>query len=272
MLRLLLIFLSAFTFAATALQAQNTVEPEIRDSIVKTGQEIYRLKTAGDLGIAKLARERSLEGLAGFVTYRNRNLYLTSFYRMEGDSPVVVATTSTSEPASKDIDVSQRERAASPEEAALIAARNATIQQLSTDTGFFTFYQNMAFQPVLLPKQGRVEVYLLPTFRQQKEVAFGNDYLLVFDQQGKLISRQPLHQSLTMLQPQQTEQGHAMGAVLQLEKQDSPLPAPTDIARVLLVRERVGWDQIIFLSPKYMSIFYLNEEGMAVFPAGAFGK
>lgn len=253
------------------------VPKDVKDSIINEGKALCLLREASKVAIKKVAEHHQLQGLAGYVTYKKSNTVFTVFYTNKDSILIKYTVISNSlkgqlQPSKPDLN--EVSRVPSDYERWLINARKTVYQDLANDTSFYSYYANIGFEPVMLAqKPGLLKVYIFATTKNDKYLIFGDDYLLWLDKDAKIIKRQKLHHEMVSVpvSPDATK-GKAMASMHEHSDKDSPLFTPTDICTILLNKDRVSWRQHIVLSKKYMSIFYLDEEGMGIFPAGSFGK
>ncbi|MEX0965669.1 MAG: hypothetical protein WD077_00395 [Bacteroidia bacterium] len=267
--RLILIPLLIFL---TSLSAQ-PVPDEMRDSIIKEGRNISTTRFAANSAIAAFGSKQKFSGLDGYITYKKGSIWINVFYAKSGDSILVQHTLNTNDLKNPGAwSFSDVKRKPSELEGELMKVREAVLEDLSLDTDFYDFYDDLGFEPVILPKKDKYYVYLMPTSPEKEYVLFGNDYLLVLDASGNIQRREKLHSEIHSLPAKPEGQGTTMGSMHEHHDDESVLPTPTDIAVLLYNKDRVDWDQHIILSKKFMSIFYLDQEGMAIFPAGSYDK
>lgn len=252
----------------TALASANAqpVPDFVQDSILQTGKAIAQHRKAAALAMQTISGKVKLQEaeLSGYITYFRNGTFVTAFYDGDIDSASVKYTTVTPESLNKnEVQFAAKTRQPSSLEKNLISVREKVYEDLSYDTSFYTFYENLGFELVTLERKYGFQAYLMPTSKETGVILFGNDYLLIFDNALEQVRRIKLHEELTSVPVSVEAKGAQvteMGSMHQHGEKDSPLITPTDVAAILLAKDIVQWDQHMVMSPKFLSIFYLDEK------------
>ncbi len=252
--------------------AQDSTET-IADSIAKEGRRIYRSEMASwygtDIFLEKFKNQRS--NIGGYFSYADGDSTRCIFYS-NTDAPQVLGTItfdSSYKTANAGIDGTQR--SFTPYENTLYTLRKLAQAEIATDTTFKT-YANTSLNLVPLVDSGQKKVYVFTAPEENGLVLFGNDYLLAFNGDNKLLFKKSLHKNLISI-------NFGNNGPLQVEATiHSHLPetgnfiTATDICTLMLYEKFAKWKTHFVISANYVSIWDCEKNTLAILTKQAWDK
>lgn len=265
----LVFLLAVVCFRARGQDAAETA------AIVAEGKRLYRAEMASwhgtDLFLATFKEQR--ENIGGYFSYAHKDRTNCIFFDKSA-TPRVLATIafdSTCTAGNAQIDSSPRGFTSNEND--LYAIRRQALDAVSQDTLFRT-YQNANLNLIPLINGAERKVYVLTGPETGKVVLFGNDYLLRFDLNNKLVGRRRLHQNLIPMDyGQQLPEGQQVVSAMHAH-----LPATgdyitaTDICTLMLYSRFAQWKQHYVLSKNYVSIWDCEKNNLLVLARKAWDK
>jgi hypothetical protein len=115
-------------------------------------------------------------------------------------------------------------------------------------------------------------VYVLTGSSENGVVVIGNDYLLSFDENDKLISRRGLHRNPHFFYFGSKSKGKSMGAVHTHLPETGDFITATDICTLMLYGKLTDWENHIVVSEKYVCIWNCKTNTLFTITRGAWDK
>lgn len=129
--------------------------------------------------------------------------------------------------------------------------RKKSLEIINSDT-FFLQYQNTNYNIIPLIVNNEKRLYILTGTTQRGEVIFGNDYLLYFDAENKLINKKKLHNSIIRTNFGKQEDGQEIVGGMHSHVIDDFITA-TDICTLMMYNSLMKWKQYTVVSKRYFS-------------------
>ena len=252
-----------FVFILCCLQAFNACAQEnlqkIASAIRTEATILYRSETASWYGTDLLTQnyKDDLDKIGGYVSYAEDSYEKCIFFSRE-DSPKVIMTIlfdSKLEPGKATY--SLMKRAFTPIERELYSLRIITQKEVLKDTSFFETYSNTNYNFIPVVDNGVKKVYILTGTSKNDVVVFGNDYLLTFGNDNKLIDRKKLHRNI-LPTPYGSKADTAKTVVGSMHTHlpgTSDYMTVTDLCTLMLYAKATGWETYSVVSEKYICIW-----------------
>jgi hypothetical protein len=267
MITRLIIFLAMTS--GTTVFAQSKKETEI----VAEGNKLYRSEMASwygtDIFLQRFASKQA--NSRGYFSYINGDKAICIFFS-KSENPRVLATISfdsTYNVGTAEVDSVTRDLTAL--ELDLYAIRKLTLTEIRSDTLFKT-YKNTSLNLIPLSDENGKRVYVLTGPKNNGEVIFGNDYLLRFDNKGRIDSKSKLHKGLIPI-----GYGSKDGKIV-VASMHSHLPGysdyitATDICTLRLYEPFSKWEQHIVISKDFVSVWECQTNRLLVLTKKAWEK
>ncbi|SER33332.1 hypothetical protein [Pedobacter rhizosphaerae] len=247
-----LLIIAFFCFCFQAFSQENLDQQSA--AIIKEGKLLYRSEMASWYGtdvFMEKFKEKSAN-IGGYLSYAEGAQYKCVFFS-KGEEPKVIATIkfdSTYNVQQALADGS--ERVFDKNEADLYSIRKAALHEVNTDT-IFKVAKNINLNLVPLIIDGQRKVYILSGPRENGFVILGNDYLITFDKDNKIIEKRKIHRNMIPIaygkkdEPPITAHSHLA--------QTGELITATDICTLMLYGKFANWKQHYVLTPKYVCIW-----------------
>ena len=265
----LTILLTLFTISVFGQKNQE----EQAAQIVAEGKLLYKTEMASWYGTDLfLERYKDRENIGGYFSYTEKEFAKCVFYS-KAATPKVIGTISfdstySLESAQTDLN----ERDFSTLENDLYQIRKTAAEELNTNKGgFFKFYQHTSPNIIPLINGAEKKVYILTGPKKSDVVIFGNDYLLMFDQNNKLISKKQLHQNIIPISYSNAAQGEVVEMHTHLPETGELITA-TDICTLMLYEKFANWTTHNVVSKKYLSIWDCKTDELLILPMSTVKK
>lgn len=267
------LLVTAFCFI---LHFASSAQEELQEQSKKIeieGKKLYRSEMASwhgtDIFLEKFPQHRN--NFSAYFSYEDANGIHCIFYS-KGDQPKVLATISFDE----SYDLTKATANGTPRELTVFETdmhglRNAALGVIQTDS-FFRHYKNTNLNVVPMIEKEVKKVYVLTGTSQGGVVMFGNDYLLTFDKDNRLLTKKALHRSLIPIQYGGKEDAEAFGAMHTHLPELGELMTATDICTLMLYQHLTKWKQHIVVSEKYISIWSAAENKLLTLTREAWEK
>lgn len=269
MKRTLLVLMTLLTLKVSA---QN--EPtEQAKPIVEEGKRLYRSEMASWYG-TDLFLEKYKDGanIGGYFSYDDQGVEKCIFFS-KGDNPKVIGTISfdsTFNTQTANTNLTERELTSGEND--IYAIRKIALAAINSDT-LFKRYNNTSFNLIPMIHGGEKKVYVLTGPQQTGVVIFGNDYLLSFDNDNKLISRKQLHRNIISINYGKEKEGTVIeGAMHSHLPETGDFITPTDICTLMLYEKFAKWKQHNVVSKDYLSIWNCLTDKLIVLPMSVVDK
>lgn len=264
-----LLLFAILSISTITTYSQSNLE-KISASIVDEGKKLYKSEMASwygtDILLAKYENKR--QNTRGYFSYMDGSVAKCLFFSKDENPKVIltIAFDSTYNINTALVDTSAR--SFSSKEKDLYTIRQAAFSTLATDT-LFKRYMKTNLNIIPLIDKGEKKVYILTGPENNGVVIIGNDYLLTFDDQNKLINTKRLHKSLISIPFNGDED--AIGMHTHLKEMDDYITA-SDVCTLLLYSKFAKWKQHIVLSDKYVSIWDCKKEDLLILTKEAWDK
>jgi len=268
------IIISVFCILSYAFSFGQVDRIQIADSISKEGKKLYRSEMASwygtDVFMEKFKSESN--NIGGYFSYPNEGKETCLFFS-KGENPQVLGTisfTNSYDPSKAQVD--DRKREFTSLELDYYLLRKAAFTQVNSDTSFFRTYKSTSLNLIPLIENNKKQVYILTGTSRTDIVIIGNDYLLNFDKDNKLISKRKLHANIIPLQTkveEEKEEGKiTMGSVHNHLPETGDYITATDVCTFMLYEKFTNWKQQMVISEKYMSIWMCETDNLLIVPTG----
>ena len=138
----------------------------------------------------------------------------------------------------------------------LFTLRSITLKAINSDS-LFKKFQNTNLNLIPILSDGEKKVYVLTGPTNNGVVIFGNDYLLTFDKDYKLISKKQLHNNIIFNNYEDKKiVGNIMvGGVHTHLPETGEFITATDICTLMLYEKFAKWKLYAIMSANYFSIW-----------------
>lgn len=245
----------------------------IADSISEEGKTLYRSEMASwygtDVFVEKFKSER--ENIGGYFSYPEEDSYKCLFFS-KGDNPEVLGTITfkdSYDPGKATIAGTKRSFTA--KELNFYSIRKAALAEIEKDTSLFRTYKGTNLNLIPIIDGNEKKVYVLTGTSRSDVVIIGNDYLLHFDNDNKLISKRKLHANILSLplKGEEKKDGKTnFGNVHNHIPETGDYITATDICTFMLYGRLSNWKQQLVISEKYMSIWNCETNKLIIVPIG----
>lgn len=267
-------FLFLLTFVTLTAFGQNNPAKEA-EPIVAEGRLLYKSEMASWYGTDLfLENYKDRENIGGYFSYTDKEQASCIFFS-KADKPKVIGTISfDSTYNTKTASVSLSEREFSKTENDLYEIRKLALAEINADTLFKT-YKNTNLNLIPLISGLSKKVYVLTGPQNSGVVIFGNDYLLTFDDNNKLLIKKQLHKNIIPVYyggKEEEEDKKSVGAMHSHLPETGQFMTATDICTLMLYEKLAKWEQHIVVSEKYMNIWSCKTDQLTVIPRGVIDK
>jgi hypothetical protein len=253
-------------FALNTL-GQSKIENET-SIILEEGKMLYKSEMASWYGTdIFMEKYNDKERIGGYVSYSENEISKCIFFSKD-ETPKVLGTigfdaTFKVETAKTDL----VERELTEYEFDLYKIRTEALRIINSDT-LYKLFKNSSFNliPIVTNKEKKVFVITGPT--NNGVMLFGNDYLLTFDRNNKLVKQKQLHRSLIPIEFGSKDE---IEATIHSHVIDD-LITSTDICTLMLYGKFSKIKTHYVMSKKYVSIWDCKKETLAVVTREAFEK
>lgn len=235
-------------------------------SIEEEGKRLYRSEMASWYGTDLLLEhtpDRSRVG--GYFSYTENNLAKCIFFSNDEHPSVIGSILFDSSYNVKTAQMDFAERNFTQKEYELYMIRNLTLNIVSNDT-MFKLYEDMNFNliPLIDTAAKEKKVYILTGPKKNGLVVFGNDYLLRFNEQNKLLEKKQLHMNII---PIMFEAGSDTTEIVTMHShmnETSDFITPTDVCTLMLYEQFTNWAGHNVISKDYVSIWNCHKNQLAI--------
>ncbi|HVZ55756.1 MAG TPA: hypothetical protein VG870_03775 [Chitinophagaceae bacterium] len=236
------------------------------EDILREGTRLYRSEMASWYGTDLfLERFRDASRIGGYLSYVTGDSATCIFYSKEPGARVLGTMVFDTTYDVKTARVNLDERDFTEREKGYYIIRQPALQQIRQDT-LFQVYPNTNLNLVPLIYDDKREVYALSGTSKSGVVLFGNDYLLTFDGNNRIIAKKKLHRNLMEIEiSQKGEDGKPVLATLHTHLPGTgEFITPTDICTLMLYEKFTPWQQHYVISEKYTSIWDCRTNRLAI--------
>ncbi len=242
--------------------------------IVEEGKRLYKSEMASWYGTDLfLENYKDRANIGGYFSYSDNYLAKCIFFS-KADKPRVIGTIpfdSTYNTKIAKIDLTERDFTSN--ESDIYEIRKIALTAINSDTLFRT-YKNTNLNLIPLISGGEKKVYVLTGPQQNGVVIFGNDYLLIFDQDNKLISKKQLHKNIIPINygGKEEEGKEIEGTIHSHLPETGDFITATDICTLMLYGKFTKWKQHNVVSKNYLNIWNCLTDQLVVIPMGIIDK
>ena len=147
------------------------------------------------------------------------------------------------------------------------------MNEINADT-LFKSYKNTNLNLIPLINGNEKKVYVLTGPQNIGVVIFGNDYLLTFDTNNKLLNKKQLHMNIIPVYygGKEEKDKTSVGAVHMHLQATGQFMTATDICTLMLYEKFAKWEQHMVVSEKYMNIWNCKTDQLTVIPKDVIDK
>lgn len=243
--------------------------------IVAEGKLLYKSEMASWYGTdVFLENYKDIENVGGYFSYSENATAICVFFS-KSEKPKVIGTISFD--SSYDVAKAKTdltERVFSEAENDLYQIRKIALRELQTNRdGLFKFYENTDPNIIPLIYDEEKKVYILTGPQQHGVVIFGNDYLLTFDKENKLVTKKQLHKNIISIEYGNVEEGvEVEGAMHSHLPETGDFITATDICTLMLYEKFAKWKTHNVVSKKYLNIWNCETDQLTVIPMSIVDK
>ena len=261
------------TLLGLSVFGQNNPTDEAQP-IVAEGKLLYKSEMASWYGTDLfLENYKDRENIGGYFSYTDQGLSKCIFFS-KADKPKVIGTISFDTIYNtKTADVNLTERDFTKTENNLYEIRKLALTEINSDTMFRTYKNtNLNLIPLIIGQDKKV--YVLTGPQNSGVVIFGNDYLLTFDENNKLLIKKQLHKNIIPVYygSKEEEGKQTVGSMHSHLPETGPFMTATDICTLMLYGKFAKWEQHIVVSEKYMNIWSCKADQLTVIPKDVVDK
>jgi hypothetical protein len=243
--------------------------------IVDEGKLLYKSEMASWYGTDLfLENYKDRENIGGYFSYTDNNTAKCIFFS-KAENPKVIGTISFDSTYNvKTAKTDLTERDFTQTENDLFQIRTIALEELNTNSdGLFKFYKNTNPNIIPLINGQEKKVYILTGPQQSGVVIFGNDYLLTFDKNNKLLTKKQLHKNIIPIEYGNKEDGkEVVGAMHSHLPETGDFITATDICTLMLYEKFAKWETYNVVSEKYLNIWNCETDQLTVISMDAVEK
>jgi hypothetical protein len=260
-------YLHVIAFLLFALNASAQKDPtEMARPIVEEGKMLYRSEMASWYGTDLFLEKYSDKGnIGGYFSYADGDSTRCIFYSNEEKPKVLGTITFDSTYSTSLASVNITERSFSKKEKELFVIRDAAKKLMVSDTLFESF-NNTSLNLIPIIIKGEKRVYILTGAEKSGVVIFGNDYLLTFDDNGKVLTKKKLHANILPSYYGEKDGKKSVGSIHSHNSQTGDFITATDICTLMLYEKMAGWEQYVVVSEHYLNIWNCLTNTLTVRP------
>lgn len=260
----LLISLSALSQQTPTEQAQ---------PIVAEGKLLYKSEMASWYGTDLfLEKYSNRENIGGYFSYIDNSAAKCIFFSKSAE-PMVIGTISFDSTYNVKTAIADlSERNFTDLERQLYTIRKTALAEINADRQLFKTYENSNLNLIPLINGTEKKVYVLTGPTQNGIVLIGNDYLLTFDTEGKLLAKKQLHKNLIPINYGGKKDEQAVGAMHTHLPETGDFITATDICTLMLYEKFAGWKTHNVVSKNYLNIWNCETDQLTVISMDAVDK
>lgn len=264
MIKVFTIILSLFSIGIYGqVNPTNQAQP-----IVAEGKLLYKSEMASWYGTDLfLERYQKKENIGGYFSYTEKEKSKCIFFS-KTKNPKVIGTISFD--STFNVKLAQtdlNERDFTENEIDLYEIRKLTLNEVNTDT-LFKKYNNTNLNLIPIINKNEKKVYIITGPEENGVVIFGNDYLLTFDKDNKLILKKQLHKNIIPIYfGEKEEKGKKIeGAIHNHSPETGDFITATDICTLMLYEKFAKWKTHNVVSKEYLNIWNCETDQLTVIP------
>jgi len=260
-----------FTLLTLSVFGQSNPTKEAQP-IVAEGKLLYQLEMASWYGTDLfLENYKDRDNIGGYFSYIEKDIAICIFFSM-ADSPKVIGTISFDKTYNiKTAKIDLSERSFTPNENDIYIIRKIAWAEISTDTLFKT-YKNTSLNLIPLISKNEKKVYVLTGPQDNGVIIFGNDYLLTFDKDNKLLIKKQLHKNIITIHYGGNEEEQIEGTMHNHQPETGDFITATDICTLMLYEKFAKWKRHTVVSEKYLNIWDCENDQLTVISLDIFDE
>ncbi len=257
-----------FTLFSLSILAQNNLSKEAQ-LIVAEGKLLYKSEMASWFGTDLfLENYKNRQNIGGYFSYTENETPKCIFFS-KSDNPKVIGTISFDETYNvKAAKIDLTEREFTKYENDIYQIRKLALAEIISDTALFKQYENSNLNLIPLIDGEKKNVYVLTGPNINGLVLFGNDYLLTFDKENKLMLKKQLHKNLiSMYYGRKEDEGKQIeGTMHNHLPETGDFITATDICTLMLYERFAKWKKHSVISKKYLNVWNCETNQLTVTP------
>ncbi len=242
-----------------------------RDKILTEAYLLYNSEKASwngtDIFLEKFPEKRDIIG--GYFSYTEKEGHNCIFYDKLETPNIIAKITFNNEFEIENAKIDTIQRKLNKQEMDLYTIKQLALNEVNTDTIFKTYNNtNLNVIPIITEKEKKVFILTGP---QITGVAvFGNDYLLTFDTDNKLLEKKPIHKNIIPIDyNEKTKDAVTMHSHLE---STGDFITSTDVCTLLLYKDYVNWRQHIVTSKNNVSLWSFENDNLLILTKEAWNK
>jgi len=242
--------------------------------IVIEGKQLYKSEMASWYGTdVFLEMYKDKTNIGGYFSYTESNKSSCIFFSKATNPKVIGSVEFDNTYNVKTARTDLNEREFTKTEMDLYFIRQNALATINIDTIFKT-YNNTNLNLIPLISNNQRKVYVLTGPQKSGVVIFGNDYLLTFDSDNKLISTKQLHKNIMPMQyGGKVEDGKVIeGTIHSHQPETGEFITATDICTLMLYEKAAKWKQHNVVSKEYLNVWNCLTDELVVVPMGTIEK
>lgn len=262
-----------FMLLSISIAAQEDLSQRTQP-IVAEGKRLYRSEMASWYGTDLfLEAYKNRDNIGGYFSYTEDDIAKCIFFS-RSDKPQVIGTItfdSTYNTQTANVDLSTR--AFTSLENDLYTIRRLSLEVVNSDT-LFKSYQNTSLNLIPLISAHEKNPYVLTGTGQHGVVILGNDYLITFSADNKIIDKKALHKNIMPIHygDKESEDKEMVGTMHTHLPETGDFITATDICTLMLYQKLTNWKQHNVVSKDYLNIWNGLTNELAVIPMSTIEK
>jgi len=252
------------------VNAQDKFE-KIAKPIVTEGKMLYHSEMSSWYGTDLfLEKFKDQSKIGGYFSYSENDLTKCIFVSRENNSKAIGTITFDNSFDTKKATTDLNERNLTDTELKYLNLRKKAIEVISNDT-LFKQYENMNLNIIPILNNGTKKVYVLSGPKKNGVVIFGNDYLIEFDKNDKVLTQKRLHKNIIPIE-YKNESGKEQETMHSHLPETGDFITPTDICTLMLYEKFAKWKNHLVVSKKYVSIWNCKTDELFIMTTEAMNK
>jgi hypothetical protein len=243
---------------------------KITSKIIEEGKMLYKSEMASWYGTdIFIEKYKEKEKIGGYLSYSENEISRCVFYSKD-ENPKVIGTMDfdlTFKVDNAKTDLNEREFTRT--EFDLYKIKNTALKIINSDT-IFKRYNNTDLNLIPIINGNEKKVYVLTGPKNAGVIIFGNDYLLNFDKNNKLLNRKQLHRNI--IQIEYGGKDEIESSIHSHTEETGDFITSTDICTLMLYAKFSKMKQHYVISKNYVSIWDCQKEILAVITRKAWEK
>lgn len=265
----IIVFLLLFCINTQAQKGQDL--NKIALEIEKEGKALFLLEKTAWLG-SDIIKEvhKNPEKIGGYFTYLDEEGSKCVFFSREKNPKIIASVSFDPTFIEANTVVNLTERVFYGNEKELYEIRKKALHEINTDTLFKT-YSNSNLNIIPLIYNDVPKVYVLTSPEQTGVILFGNDYEIIFNKKGEVVSKKALHKGLIPIYYEGRD-GLAKASVHSHVSGKSYFITPTDICSLMLYQNFIPWERHYVMTSEYVSVWNCKKNRLNILTREEFDK